>query len=224
MSSLPRHTAGQKGGKAPKKKAINRRATIDSEYRQPLLPSPSNENIPMSAANNELPAMNISTTGPSSVTVIVITSSTSSGNWENHPSYYYQPPMYSMYYPPPGYASPYPYYSPYGNASHQSPGPNASHKSPQNSGVNSVAPGHFFVKFLNGRIKVCAGCKGPHLKGVNNEVLPPPHNMCIVHAEQLTFINPRSGLECSKTGNAHYHVNRACIQKIQLNLCHVQKK
>ena len=42
---------------------------------------------------------------------------------------------------------------------------------PLNTGATT---GPFIVKFLNGRIKVCAGCKGPHLKGVNNELLPLP--------------------------------------------------
>ena len=66
---------------------------------------------------------------------------------------------------------------------------------------------------FNGRIKVCAGCKGPHLKGPNNELLPPPNNICIQHSEPLTFTNPRTGLEASKVGNAYYHINSACIHK-----------
>ena len=69
------------------------------------------------------------------------------------------------------------------------------------------------MKFLNGRIKVCAGCRGPYLKGIDNEVLPPPQDICIVHTEPLAFTNPRTGLETSKIGNAHYHVNKACICK-----------
>ena len=70
----------------------------------------------------------------------------------------------------------------------------------------------FMVKMLNGRIKVCAGCKGPHLKGVNG-LLPPPHDICIGHKEPLPFVNPHTGLECSKIGNAYYHVNLQCIRK-----------
>ena len=57
------------------------------------------------------------------------------------------------------------------------------------------------------------GCKGPHLKGVNNELLPPPNDICIQHTEPLKYINPRTGIKSSKIGNAYYHVSSACIRK-----------
>ena len=49
----------------------------------------------------------------------------------------------------------------------------------------------FIVKFLNGRIKVC---KGPHLKAVN-ELLLPPNDISILHTEPLKYINPCTGME-----------------------------
>ena len=71
----------------------------------------------------------------------------------------------------------------------------------------------FLVKLLNGRIKICAGCKGPHLKNTNNHVLSPPYDICIYYKETQAFINPQTGLESSKLGNAYYHVNLTCIQR-----------
>jgi len=71
----------------------------------------------------------------------------------------------------------------------------------------------FLVKLLNGRIKICAGCKGPHLKNTNNRVLSRPYDICISHSETQVFVNPHTGLECSKPGNGYYHVNLSCIQK-----------
>ena len=107
-------------------------------------------------------------------------------------------------------------YSPYARSYHFPECPPSDCPNPSQSSGNastSVNSGPFVVKFLNGRTKVCAGCKGPHLKGPNNELLPPPNNICIQHSEPLTFTNPRTGLEASKVGNAYYHINSACIHK-----------
>ena len=51
------------------------------------------------------------------------------------------------------------------------------------------------------------------MKDAKNGLLPPPHDICIGHCEPLTFLNPRTGLESSKMGNAYYHVNLSCIKK-----------
>jgi hypothetical protein len=66
---------------------------------------------------------------------------------------------------------------------------------------------------LNGRIKTCAGCKGPHTKGSDGSLLNPPNDNCIAHQEQIQFINPHTGLQCSKEGNAYYHITKNCIIK-----------
>ena len=51
------------------------------------------------------------------------------------------------------------------------------------------------------------------MKDYQNRLLPPPHDICIGHCEPLTFVNPRTGLESSKMGNAYCHVNLNCIRK-----------
>ena len=146
----------------------------------------------------------------------------------------YRPPPPPPPYPGPMFYPPYPAYSPYALAdttnypppladmtnyppytpSYQYPDYSAREcnlpSQPPNTGVTS---GPFIVKFLNGRIKVCTGCKGPQLKGVNSELLPPPNDICILHTEPLKYTNPRTGLESSKIGNAYYHVNSVCICK-----------
>ena len=101
---------------------------------------------------------------------------------------------------------PYSYGAPTGHGSSPSCSKQQNYTSPV-----SLEP--FLIKFLNGRIKVCVGCKGPHMKDSQNGLLPPPHDICIGHCEPLTFVNPRTGLESSKMGNAYYHVNLSCIRK-----------
>ena len=71
----------------------------------------------------------------------------------------------------------------------------------------------FVVKRLNGRIKICGGCRGQHLKGANNELLALPSDICLCHREPQVYINPKTELECTKIGNVYYHVNLSCIRK-----------
>ena len=60
---------------------------------------------------------------------------------------------------------------------------------------------------------MCAGCKGQHLKNADDGLLSPPHDICLGHRESLSFINPRTGTECSKLGNAYYHISLDCIRR-----------
>ena len=48
------------------------------------------------------------------------------------------------------------------------------------------------------------------------------HDICIGHCEPLTFLNPRTGLESSKMGNAYYHVNLSCIKNKHPDFTHSQ--
>ena len=239
MSNLPRGIAGHKGEKAAKKKAVSRRKTVATQHRQPLQLRSDDEGSGSSCTAPPFVNVN-SNTGTSSVTVI--TSSSGNYSLNSSPIYsQHQPPYqsyYGNYYPPVKYAYPPYYQNPFPSNESFFATPPQQHRyfatppqqhhdfatSPSQSGESYATPSQcsgenhdssrsFFVKFLNGRIKVCAGCKGPQIKGVHNEVLPPPHDICIVHSEPLTFINPRTGLEASKVGNAHYHVNYACIRK-----------
>ena len=51
----------------------------------------------------------------------------------------------------------------------------------------------FIFKRLNGQIKVCAGCKGSHVKSTDNGLLFPPFDVCLSHKELLYFTNPKNG-------------------------------
>ena len=133
-----------------------------------------------------------------------------------------------MYYPPymPSYPSPYlpssgippftdfsEYCPPYAcNETGEPSSSNTNLNSTSTSGDNIISE-PFLIKMLNRRIKVCAGCKGQHFKNADNGLLSPPHDICLGHKESLSFINPRTGKECSKLGNAYYHINLDCIRK-----------
>lgn len=183
MTDLPRHTAGQKGSKPPAKKAIARRKTIPYEQRLPLLTS----------TNLEVPS--------TSVVNITTSSGNWSWNWDGVP-----PPIVSPYsqpysnwcsplYPP----SPYnqPRLTPFTDITNYYLSPpylcsqrSNSYSSNSLNGTSSNSDIHggsepFIVKILNGRIKVCAGCKGPHLKSADNKPLSPPLDICLGHQEPL---------------------------------------
>ena len=51
------------------------------------------------------------------------------------------------------------------------------------------------------------------MKGADNGLLFPPFDICLGHKEPLYFTNPKNGQECSKIGNAYYHINLECIKK-----------
>ena len=51
------------------------------------------------------------------------------------------------------------------------------------------------------------------MKDSQKGLLPPPYDICIGHQEPLAFVNPRTGVESSKMGNAYYHVSLSCICK-----------
>ena len=221
MTNLPKHTAGRKGNKPPAKKTIARRKTVPYKQRTSLL-TPTNLGVP-------------STSNP-------LVSITSSGNWnwnwDGVPStagtLNYSQPWYPPSYPPPlpynelgfmpfadltNYMASQFNYDPYLYAEpsnftgivDRSTGyavPSSSEVVPTSSGVSEP----FILKCLNGRIKVCAGCKGPHVKGADNGLLFPPFDICLGHKELLYFTNPKNGQECSKIGNAYYHINLECIK------------
>lgn len=51
------------------------------------------------------------------------------------------------------------------------------------------------------------------MKGADGQPLPSPNNLCIGHKELLSYISPKTALNCSKEGNCYYHLNQACIIK-----------
>jgi len=190
MTNLPRRVAGRKGNKPPTKKVVAWRQPVPYEQRVSLLTATSLD-IPSSSTVN-------------------ITSSSGNWNWEGITSPYSAP---YCHLPPPWYPPPYSHMQPCllfadltnhcRNASDQSGFTNISPSfvTHRNAGDQSVANSSngfvsekpsessdtfvepFVVKRLNGRIKICGGCRGQHLKGVNNELLAPPFDICLCHRE-----------------------------------------
>ena len=64
----------------------------------------------------------------------------------------------------------------------------------------------YYVKLLNGHIKVCAGCK---LGYANRD---PPFDICIVHQETRPIPHPTTKEVMHMPVNVHYHASRECIQ------------
>ena len=220
MTSLTRQTAGRKGGKAPPKKTISRKRTIPYEQRQqrPSLVMSQTHTTPTSL-------MSASTSSP----LAEVAGPSHSWDWSWHGIQQYSP-FQTMHHPPymPSYPSPYlpssgippftdfsEYCPPYPHNETGEPSSTSSNtnlNSPSTSGSNLVSE-PFLIKMLNRRIKVCAGCKGQHFKNADDGLLSPPHDICLGHRESLSFINPRTGTECSKLGNAYYHFNLDCIRR-----------
>jgi len=214
MTNLPSRAAGRKGKKLPRKKSIAWRETTPYEQHQPLLasafdqPSSSSINQPSSSINISTLCGNWSWNWDWDGPCLFGTNLSSSFPTFSQPlgaSYplYYQPP-YVPYNPPGLYNSPgaqplqdmtnhldsLPLGSSSGMSSLSSYGRGAQLSS-HHSQTSTSEP--FLVKLLNGRIKICAGCKGPHLKNTNNCVLSPPYHICISHSETQVFVNPRHG-------------------------------
>lgn len=147
--------------------------------------------------------------------------STSGMQYPNHP-YYMSPmghysPMGHCYDPSSFYHYPYGYNQPYFPPPPSRISPDlheparASTAALEQSIESDQEP--FFIQFLNGRIKICYGCKGSYLRGGDGTLLSAPNDVCIAHKEPRHFVNPRTGSSNSKNSNAYYHVNRSCIMK-----------
>ena len=39
------------------------------------------------------------------------------------------------------------------------------------------------------------------------------HNLCLSRRENMSYMNPKTGLQSTKEGNCYYHLNRACVLK-----------
>jgi len=211
MTNLARQTAGRKRGKAPPKKTISRKKTLPYEQRQ----SRPSLAVAESQTGNSM---------QSSVASSLHSASDSSWNWplQEQLSPFdttNQPPYMSNH--PPLYMPPYSGFTPFADLSYQYPPFGNTGEtfgvhnfySPQAYSTSEKRSEPFFIKMLNGRIKVCAGCKGPHLKSTGNKCLSPPHDICLGHKESMTYTNPRNGQECSKLGNVYYHINLECIRR-----------
>ena len=230
MSNLPHGSAGRKGAKAPKKKAIKGKGVIPDEQRKDDIATSTHTvvteyekghgaTLPADIDINNINGTRSQTTsanGSSWPPYAGCSYMTSTWNWDPFmhmpcSSGYYQPPTdlpYSSFYHHSGLQAEH---------SLQEASISSSQACMQSSSTSSTAcattSNPFYIRFLNGRIKVCAGCKGPHMKNADGGLLKPPHDICIAHKETITFLNPRTKLESSKEGNCYYHVNKACLIK-----------
>jgi hypothetical protein len=201
MSDLPRGSSGRKGGKLPRRKAVKQRKVIEEENRHDITPYNEGDHLvesPLPPENN-------------------ISQAQQNISWDFTPSLYNQEYYYGPSYNP---YDPYGYYRPtaYAAQSFMGVSNQQDYVSASSPATSLPLPSYiqenlFYVTLLTGRIKVCAGCRGPHLKNAQGYVLPSPNNLCIAHKENRTYVNPNTGLECSKLGNSYYHVNRACLIK-----------
>ena len=218
MSGLPRGSAGRKGAKAPRKKAIKRRKIVSEENYADIVRSltfdsddENNDSRSGNGASGSCGPLQNTNWGPPRPPYI---------GYPDCYSYYGNPFYNQSYYGLSRYASPsYPFAADNSNPKGTTTQPFRSDTYLEESNTSAQLPAHsaascpFFIKLLNNRIKVCAGCKGAHMKDANGQLLPSPNNLCIGHKEALSFINPKTGLDCAKEGNCYYHINRACIIK-----------
>ena len=204
MSGLPRGTAGRKGSKAPQKKAVKRRNVVDEENRTDIINTLPCQDDDLDDEAPILPPPIVSQSPTSSnVSNSVFPSSSTAPVYDTFQ--FQQYPYYHDYfnYPP---AFGYPQWQSY-------PTTRSSYY-PNNCDTHSKQLSNpFYIRLLNSRIKVCAGCKGPHLKGANGRPLPSPHNLCLSRRENMSYMNPKTGLQSTKEGNCYYHLNRACVLK-----------
>lgn len=72
----------------------------------------------------------------------------------------------------------------------------------------------FYVKAIEGNIRVCQGCRGS-LKGLNGSVPAPPFDMCSARSERRSFRDANGILRTpSKEQACHYHLNLTCIRAV----------
>jgi len=68
------------------------------------------------------------------------------------------------------------------------------------------------MRFIEGNIRMCQGCKGS-LKCANGSLLAPPFDLCCARAEKHSFRDSNEILITpNKEQPSHYHINLLCIQ------------
>ena len=75
-------------------------------------------------------------------------------------------------------------------------------------------PNPFFVKFIQGNIRVCQGCRGS-LKNLDNSLPKPPFELAVARFERRPY-RDKSGewRTPSQEQAAHYHLRLACVQAV----------
>ena len=77
--------------------------------------------------------------------------------------------------------------------------------------VFSSPPAPFRLIVLHGNISVCNGCHQRFPRKSTGGVEDPPFNLAVQHYEDRYFINPGTGLQQARKGNAYYHAYMPCI-------------
>ena len=88
-----------------------------------------------------------------------------------------------------------------------------------NSPVVPVPPNNnpFFVRFIEGNIRMCQGCRSS-LRYSNGLVPLPPFNLCIGRAEQRSYRDSAGVLRTpQKMQNVYYHLSIACVKSVCTN-------
>ena len=70
----------------------------------------------------------------------------------------------------------------------------------------------FYVRFIEGNIRMCQGCKS-FLKCANGSLPAPPFDLCCARAEKRSFRDSNGILRTpNKEQPSHYHINLPCIR------------
>ena len=191
MTDISQGGVGRKGAKPPRKRPQTRRRVLSDDSRCDVKMLNCNPAKKQAEINIEQIPPQLQPSQSGYVQPSVTPSASSSAHGVQYPdySYYnYMPPPMDCYTPPSSYHYPYDYNQSYFRA--LPPPPSISSQPPSQPHMAfrpAAALDHrqepFFIQFLNGRIKLCYGCKGPHLRSGNGALLSAPNDICIAHKE-----------------------------------------
>ena len=209
--------AGKKGGKAPRKKVVNKSILTD-ENRVPLDTLASgrstgnvNVSVCQMGSNSSAAACNaiFNASEVSHMTNFNNYVPTTS-SWPAFASPSNAPYIRPNFNSPPSFHSPPYIHSQFAWPQSMSPlqplppTPLSMYTPPmQQYELQSPDVDQFKVCLKTGNISVCNGCRNKFKTG---------NTIVIQHREFRGFTNPHSGLPSSKLGNAYYHLSRKCIE------------
>ena len=80
---------------------------------------------------------------------------------------------------------------------------------------HSTNPNTFYLKFIQGNIRMCQGCRNS-LRSVDGKVPPPPFDLTIARAEKRQFRDSSGCLVTPKRETVcHYHCSLNCIRNVE---------
>lgn len=84
---------------------------------------------------------------------------------------------------------------------------------PQQSQSASPTSNPFYLKLIQGNIRMCQGCRNS-LRAADGTILPPPHDIAIARAERRSFRDSSGNLITPKRETVcHYHCALLCVMK-----------